>query len=410
MVSSVYDQAHRWYTTNWDPAMTVGGWWQAIAESGWGYPSWPVDRFGRGLEHADAVAADRARREVGAFGPPGGIGVTLVAPTMLAHGPDLLLDRYLAEIVAGRELWCQLFSEPGAGSDLAGLRTAAEHDGDRWIVNGQKVWTTGGHTADRAVLMARTDPSVSKHAGISFFCIDLHQPGVEVRPLRDMTGDSEFNEVFLTDAVVDDDDAIGGLSQGWAAAMTMLSIERDLDAVGHDGGGDIVNAVELSTPVGEVQAQQSAGITATGFSFTTGAVKDQVIADLLAADGNAGPADPVLRQRMAQVRIQRAVLDWNAERFVHPSIGKLANADLCRQLRDLGFAGQGMVAQLAQPDAIDGGRFLKTALFTQGMSIAGGTDEIQRNLIGERVLGLPRDPDPNRGRPFDELPSSPSPT
>ncbi|MEL7155428.1 MAG: acyl-CoA dehydrogenase family protein [Actinomycetota bacterium] len=399
---TTYDEAHDWYTAHWDPTMAVGDWWVAIAESGWGYPFWPRHRFGRGLTHAEALQADRARDDVGAFGPPNGIGVTLVAPTLFEHGPEHLLDRYLAPIVSGEELWCQLFSEPGAGSDLAGLHTAAQRDGDQWIVNGQKVWTTGGHTAHRAVLMARTDPSVSKHQGISFFCLDLDQPGVDIRPLRDMTGDCEFNEVFLDDVVVDHDDAIGGLNNGWRAAMTMLAVERDLDAVGHDGGGDVVNAVELSTPVGEVQAAQATGSDISGFSYTTGALKDRVVRELLADP--AVDHDPLLRQIEARAHIERAVLDWNGERMVNPSIGKLANAALCRRLRDLGFLGRGMAAQLGGADAPDGGHFLKTALFTQGMAIAGGTDEIQRNLIGERELGLPKEPDPTRGLPFQELP------
>lgn len=398
---TVYEEAHQWYASNWDPQMMVGDWWAMLAESGWGYSFWPVGRFGRGLSHTEALEADRARDEVGAFGPPNGVGVTLVAPTLFEHGPDHLLDRYLEKLASGEEMWCQLFSEPGAGSDLAGLHTSAVRDGDEWIVNGQKVWTTGGHTAQRAVLMARTDPERTKHQGISFFCMDLDQEGVEIRPLRDMTGDSEFNEVFMDDARVDNDDAIGGLNNGWRAAMTMLAVERDLDAVGHDGGGDVVNAVDLSTPAGQVQAEQSEGADISGFSFTTGSVKDQVVADLLA---DVDRSDPVIRQAMAAARIEREVLDWNGERQVNPSLGKLANSLLCRSLRDLGFQGRGMEAQLGRPDAPDGGRFLKTALFTQGMAIAGGTDEIQRNLIGERELGLPKEPDPTKGLAFRDLP------
>ena len=398
---SVYDEAHEWYATNWDPATAVGDWWATMAESGWGFPFWPVGRYGRGLSHGETLQADRARDDVGAFGPPNGIGVTLVAPTLFEHGPELLLDRYLDKIVAGEELWCQLFSEPGAGSDLAGLRTAAIRDGDEWIVNGQKVWTTGAHLAHRAVLMARTDPDLPKHQGISFFCMDVDQEGVEIRPLRDMTGDSEFNEVFIDNARVAGDDAIGGLNNGWRAAMTMLAVERDLDAVGRDGGGDVVNAVDLTTPAGQVKAEQERSADISGFGFTTGAVKDQVVADLLA---DADRSDPVLRQAMASARIEREVLDWNGARQVNPSLGKLANSLLCRTLRDLGFQGRGMEAQLGRADAVDGGRFMKTALFAQGMAIAGGTDEIQRNLIGERALGLPKEPDPTRGLPFKDLP------
>ena len=399
---SVYARAAAWYEEHWDPSMAVGAWWALLARSGWGFPWWPQGRFGLGVTHTDALEADRARDDVGAFGPPNGVGATLVAPTLFDHGPDHLLDRYLERIADGSELWCQLFSEPGAGSDLAGLQTTAVRDGDQWVINGQKVWTTGGHTAQRAVVMARTDASVAKHQGISFFCMDLDQPGVDVRPLRDMTGDREFNEVFLDDARVAHDDAIGGVGNGWRAAMTMLAVERDLDAVGHDGGGDVVNAVDLAQPVGEVQAEQQSGSQISGFSYTTGSLKDRVVAELLDTV-QTDEGDRVLTDQRVAAHIHRSVLDWNGAREVNPSLGKLSNSLLCRSLRDLGFR-SGMAAQLTGSDAVDGGHFMKTALFTQGMSLAGGTDEIQRNLIGERALGLPKEPDPTKGLPFEDLP------
>ncbi len=390
MGEDVYAQARAWFADHWDPELTVGAWWTLLAESGWGLPWWPADRYGRGLSHADTLAVDRARADVGAFGPPNGIGVTLVAPTLFAHGPERLTDRFLGDIVHGRSMWCQLFSEPGAGSDLAGLATRAEPDGDTWVVNGQKVWTSGGHLADWAVLMARTAPDAPKHRGITFFVIDMHQPGVEVRPLRDMTGDAEFNEVFLTDAVVHRDDVIGDLNDGWRPAMTMLTVERDLDAVGHDGGGDVINAVDLTLPVGRVQHDQLHGTASSGFSYSSGARKDEVTMAYVAPALATG--DPVLRQAAVRAVIQRRVLDWNGAREVSPSAAKVQNADLCRQLRDLGFAGGGMAAQLGRPGQPDGGHFLKSALFAQGMSLAGGTDQIQRNIVGERVLGLPKEP------------------
>ena len=312
----------------------------------------------------------------------------LAAATILEHGTDLQKEKYLKGIMTGTETWCQLFSEPGSGSDLAGAATRADFKNGKWIINGQKVWTKGGHTAQRAVVMARTDASVTKHQGISFFCMDLDQRGVDVRPLRDMTGDREFNEVFLDDARVAHDDAIGGVGNGWRAAMTMLAVERDLDAVGHDGGGDVVNAVNLTQPVGEVQAEQQSGSEISGFSYTTGSLKDRVVAELLDTvqtdEGNR-----VLTDQRVAAHIHRSVLDWNGAREVNPSLGKLSNSLLCRSLRDPGFR-SGMAAQLTGSDAVDGGHFMKTALFTQGMSLAGGTDEIQRNLIGERALGLPR--------------------
>jgi alkylation response protein AidB-like acyl-CoA dehydrogenase len=317
--------------------------------------------------------------------------VTLVAPTLFVHGPGELLDRFLPDIVTGRSMWCQLFSEPAAGSDLAGLQTRATPDGDGWRVEGQKVWTSGGHLADWAVLMARTDPDAPQHRGITFFVIDMHQPGVEVRPLRDMTGDAEFNEVFLDGAVVEAGNVIGSVHDGWAAAMTMLAIERDLDAVGHDGGGDVINAVDLSLPVGVVQAQQLHGTAASGFSYSSGSRKDDVTMALV---GPALADQPVLRQAAMRAVVERRVLDWNGERQVAPSAIKVQNAQLCRSLRDLGFAGGGPATQLGRADQPDGGHFFKAALFAQGMSLAGGTDEIQRNIVGERVLGLPKEPRP----------------
>jgi len=369
--------------------MSVADWWRLLAESGWGYPHWPVGRFGKGLNHQEHMDVERARTSVGAFGVPNDVGVTLVAPTLMEHGSDLLLNRYLESIATGQEMWCQLFSEPDAGSDLAGLTTLAERDGERWIINGSKVWTTGGHASRRAVLMARTDPQAGRHAGISFFIIDMQQPGVSVSPLRDMTGDEEFNQVFLTNAEVDHQDVIGELGDGWRVAMTMLQHERDADAVGHDGGGDVINQVDLNAAVGQVQQDQEKGGATSGFFYATGSVKDDVtfsLIDQLVSDENR-----VLRDSVTKAKIHRTVLDLNGRRELHPSVGKLLNSALCRELRDLGFL-SGPASQFAGGDAVDDGHFLKSALFAAGMSIAGGTDEIQRNIIGERALGLPREP------------------
>ena len=388
-INLVYEQARRWFVANWDPSMSVAAWWRLLAESGWGYPHWPVSRFGKGLTHQDHMEVERARSTVGAFGVPNDVGVTLVAPILMQYGNELLLDRYLDTIATGQEMWCQLFSEPDAGSDLAGLMTVAERDGDRWIINGSKVWTTGGHASRRAVLMARTDPKADRHAGISFFIIDMKQPGVSVSPLKDMTGDEEFNQVSLTNAEANSDDIIGGLGEGWRIAMTMLQHERDADAVGHDGGGDVINQVDLDAPVGKVQRDQEKGGAPSGFFYATGSVKDDVTFSLI--ERIASSQNPILRDSVTRAKIQRTILDLNARRELHPSVGKLLNSALCRELRDLGFVA-GPASQFAAGDSIDGGRFLKSALFASGMSIAGGTDEIQRNIIGERALNLPREP------------------
>ena len=369
--------------------MSLADWWRRLAESGWGYPHWPEGRFGKDMSHEQHMEVERARVAVGAFGVPNDVSVTLVAPTLMEHGPEILLDSYLESIATGQEMWCQLFSEPDAGSDLAGLTTSAERDGDRWIINGSKVWTTGGHVSRRAVLMARTDPQAERHSGISFFILDMEQPGVSVSPLRDMTGAEEFNQVFLHNAEVDHRDVIGGLGEGWRVAMTMLQHERDADAIGHDGGGDVINQVDLNAPVGQVQEEQQKGGTTSGFFYATGSVKDDVTFNMVKQ--LASSDDPVLGDTATKAKMHRELLDLNSGRDLPPSVGKLLNSALCRELRDLGFAA-GPASQLSSEDSVDGGHFLKSALFAAGMSIAGGTDEIQRNIIGERVLGLPREP------------------
>ena len=369
--------------------MSLANWWRRLAESGWGYPHWPEGQFGKDMSHEQHMEVERARVAVGAFGVPNDVSVTLVAPTLMEHGPEILLDRYLEPIATGQEMWCQLFSEPDAGSDLAGLTTSAERDGDRWIINGSKVWTTGGHVSRRAVLMARTDPQAERHSGISFFILDMEQPGVSVSPLRDMTGAEEFNQVFLHNAEVDHRDVIGGLGEGWRVAMTMLQHERDADAIGHDGGGDVIDQVDLNAPVGQVQEEQQKGGTTSGFFYATGSVKDDVTFNMVKQ--LASSDDPVLGDTATKAKMHRELLDLNSGRDLPPSVGKLLNSALCRELRDLGFAA-GPASQLSSEDSVDGGHFLKSALFAAGMSIAGGTDEIQRNIIGERVLGLPREP------------------
>ena len=225
-----------WLADHWDPELTLRDWWERLADEGWAVPTWSTAWAGRGLSLADAVALNRAIVDFGAVPGPGGFGGGLVGPTLLVNGDDGQRSRHLPAIATGALAWCQLFSEPGAGSDLAGLQTRAGRDGATWVVSGQKVWTSGGQIADWAMLLARTDVDVPKHAGISYFLIDMHQPGVEVRPLREMTGRSFFNEVFLTEARVSADDLVGGEGNGWVVANTTLGFERALAAAGGSQG------------------------------------------------------------------------------------------------------------------------------------------------------------------------------
>ena len=220
------DELDSWLSENWDPDVTVAEWWERLGLAGWSAPSLPTDAYGRGLSRTDGIRVQQRIKASGALGPPAGLGLLLAAPTIASHGTRQQIDTYVRDIVTGRQAWCQLFSEPAAGSDLAGLQTRAVRDGDEWIVNGQKVWTSGGQYADLGMLLARTDTHVPKHQGISYFALPMHQPGVEVRPLREMTGRALFNEVFMTDARVADDALIGGENHGWAVANTTLMNER----------------------------------------------------------------------------------------------------------------------------------------------------------------------------------------
>ncbi len=237
MTMTVTDELRDWLEGSWDPDLTVGEWWERLGMSGWAAPLLPVDCYGRGLNRADAMCVARTIADFGALGAPMGMGIGLVAPTLLTHATREQLDRYLPDIVTGRRWWCQLFSEPGAGSDLAGLGTRAVRDGDVWVVNGQKVWTSGGHWADLGMLLARTEPAAPKHQGITWFALDMHQPGVEVRTLREMTGGAMFCEVFFTDAVVRDDARIGDVNNGWQVANTTLFHERAGMGAGERGAG-----------------------------------------------------------------------------------------------------------------------------------------------------------------------------
>ena len=244
----VGSEVRSWLAGHWDPEMALGEWWTLLARSGWGFPHYPEEWFGRGLPASAGSVVARELRAVGAFGPPLGIATMMVGPMLLELGTEEQKRAWLPGIVDGTDVWCQLFSEPGAGSDLAGLATRAVRDGDQWIVNGQKVWTSGGHYARRAILVARTDPAVPKHRGLTFFVIEMDQPGVEPRPLVQMTGDAEFNEVFLTDAVVPIENVIGDVNQGWGVALRLLSYERD--SLEPEAAAGIQHPLDLDLPVG----------------------------------------------------------------------------------------------------------------------------------------------------------------
>jgi alkylation response protein AidB-like acyl-CoA dehydrogenase len=416
-----------WLEANWDPDLTVAEWWDRLGRSGWAVPTWPVEWYGRALSRAEGVRVMQTISSYGALGAPGGLGTLLAGPTITVHGTEEQKERYLLDIVTGQKAWCQLFSEPGAGSDLAGLNTRAELDGDEWVVNGQKVWTSGGHWSDLGMLLARTDPNVPKHQGITYFALDMHQPGIEIRPLRELTGRAMFNEVFLTDVRVPADAAIGGVNNGWAVANTTLMFERS--GLGAGGGGGSVAALpgtiggDLERRAGDFS--RSRDLTDAGAGG--GSMSVENLSRLARANGSITDAD--VRQALAQLYSmneiarftnlrQRALAKAGHEIPGLGNIAKLSMSRILRLTRDLGGRILGPYATLHAYDA-DGGAALAAAtggaaqpgvtesmLFAQAPQIYGGTDEIQHNILGERVLGLPKEPDTNKGKPFREIPKN----
>ena len=219
-----------WFGAAWDPDLSLLEWRQRLVDAGWAVPSWTEEWFGKGMPAWADRVAHQAIRRVGGVAAPLGVGVGLAAPTIYDHASDRLKAKYLRRTLTGEFVWCQLFSEPGAGSDLAGLQATAVRDGDEWVVNGQKVWNTSADHADVAILVARSDWDVPKHAGLTYFLLDMHQPGIEVRPIRQMNDHASFNEVFLTDARIPHENVVGEVGGGWAVARGTLAHERSFAA------------------------------------------------------------------------------------------------------------------------------------------------------------------------------------
>jgi alkylation response protein AidB-like acyl-CoA dehydrogenase len=416
----------RWLEANWDPDLTVEEWWERLGRSGWGVPIWPADWYGKGLSRGDGVQVMQTIREFGALGAPGGLATLIAGPTIIAQGTDEQKERYVLDIATGKASWCQLFSEPGAGSDLAGLNTRAELDGDEWVVNGQKVWTSGAQWCDFGMLLARTDPDVPKHQGITYFALDMHQPGVEIRPLREMTGRAMFNEVFLTDVRVPADAAIGGVNNGWAVANTSLMFERS----GLGAGGGIGGVAARPGSVGGDLGRRAGDFVGTRLIIDGGGGSPMSFSNLSALARANGSIDDIgVRDELVQLYTmheiarytnlrQRALQDVGREIAGLGNLSKLAMSRILRLSRDLSGRILGPYATLhgyddarssALETATDGEAqpgVTEAMLFAQAPLIYGGSDEIQHNIVGERVLGLPKEPDAYKGKPFRELPKN----
>ena len=367
-------------------------WLRELVDSGWSAPSWPVEEYGRGLAPKVARATDQVFRPTDLTG--WGQDVTnLWAATITTWARPEIKQEMLRDLLLGEVDMCLLYSEPGAGSDLASVQTRAERDGDEWIVNGQKVWTSSGRQADYGFLISRTDSSQPKHRGMTFFLIPMKQPGVEVRPLRQATGDSRFNEVFLTDARVADANMLGDLNGGWHVLTSALAYERSVMGVT------------------QKRKKQSAEVVRDLTSEKSAPVPDLSLIELATERGVVG--DSGIRQDLMRLHSWRTVNAWNNQRGKAAlskgtsspvvSLGKLAMSRMLHfggSLQAEILGSEAMLGGEDHPDGADATYAMLNAFFT---SIGGGTDQIQRNIIGERILGLPKEPEVDKGVPFSEV-------
>ena len=359
-------------------------WQKRKYDAGWACIRWDKEFGGRG---ASAIEQVIWNQEEAKYNVPAGffvIGQGMAAPTLMTWGQPEHHARYLPKLASGEEIWCQLFSEPAGGSDLAALRTKAERDGDDWVINGQKIWTSGAHYSDYGILVVRTDPNVPKHKGLSYFFLDMKSPGVEIKPIKQLTGGANFNEVYFTDVRIPDSQRLGEVGQGWQVALTTLMNERA--AIG--GGGAGVN-VEMAYR----------------------------IANEVMIDDKPAIADSAVRAKLANWYVQESGLRFTGYRSMtamsrgeipgpENSIGKLVGAPKTQEMASfcmdlLEMSGAIWDEKLSK----EAGMLQLTYMGAPGGRIAGGTDEIMANIIAERVLGMPQEPRMDKGMPFTEGPT-----
>jgi alkylation response protein AidB-like acyl-CoA dehydrogenase len=346
-------------------------WEKKLAEGGWTCVGWPAEHGGRACSIEQQVIFFEEYARAGAPGRVGHIGEGLTGPTLIAFGSEAQKEKYLPGIVSGEELWCQGYSEPGAGSDLANVKTKARFDEDRgqWILNGQKVWTSLAHEADYCFVIARTDPDSVAHKGLGFFLIKMDQPGVEIRPIEQITGTSEFNEVFFDEAECDAQDIVGAPGDGWKVAMGLLGFERGVSTLGQ-----------------QMQFQNEL---------------DEVVA---LAKTNGAARDPIIRQRIARAHAELKIMRYNSMRMLSGQSGsdgslqkealiyKLFWATWHRGLGELAMDVMGPECEILDDGPYELNRLQSMYLFVRSDTIYGGTNQIQRNIIAERGLGMPKEP------------------
>ena len=358
--------------------------WQAQkADAGFAAITWPKQWGGRGGSPIEQVIYNQ---EEANYAVPRGvfeIGLGMCIPTMMAYAKPEQLDRYVQPALRGEEVWCQLFSEPAGGSDLAALRTRAERDGDDWIINGQKIWTSGAHLSDFGIIVVRTDPNVPKHEGLTFFFLNMTSPGIEIRPIHQMSGTRHFNEVFFTDVRVPDAQRLGQVGQGWRVSLTTLMNERL--AVGDPARPDVDDLVTLSRS--------------------------------LLIDGQPAISNQAVRERIAEWYAKAQGLKFTKFRTMtalskgetpgpENSIHKLVNASKLQDIASYGMDLMGEAGMVIDDDLVEAwGMFQSALLSSPSARIAGGSDEILKNIIAERVLGLPADIRVDKNRPFNTVPT-----
>lgn len=361
-------------------------WQKKKAEAGWACMHWPKEYGGMAASPIQRVIWDQEEGLYSKLNAPFGIGQGMCGPTVMAWSSEDHKRRRLPPLASGEQIWCQLFSEPAGGSDLAGLRTKAEkaEDGSGdWIINGQKIWTSGAHYSDWGLLITRTDPTVAKHKGLTMFFLYMHSPGVEVRPIKQASGDSNFNEVFFTDVRIPDDQRLGDVGQGWQVSLTTLMNERfSIGARLNTGFPDL-------------------------FDYCTETE----------LEGRPAVDDRGVRAKLADMAVKNSGLKYTAMRSISAvskgenpgpenSIGKLVAGQLMQDIGMMAMDLQAEAGALVKDDAERDGAFQSMMMWAPGLKIAGGTDEILRNIIGERVLGLPGDIRVDKNVPFNEIPTS----
>ncbi len=358
-------------------------WQKTKSDGGWVCLHWPKEYGGRGATPVERVIWQQEEGVYGKLTHPFQIGEGMCGPTVMAYGTEEDKRRYLPKIASGEEIWCQLFSEPAGGSDVAGLRTRAERDGDGWIVNGQKIWTSGAHYSDYGLLITRTDPNVPKHKGLTMFYLDMKSPGVEVKPIKQANGMQEFNEVFFTNVRIPDSQRLGAVGDGWNVSLTTLMNER------------MSIGARLANGFPEL------------FEFCS---------NLMLEDGPAID-DRAVRSKLADWAVKSSGLKYTSYRAVSAlskgerpgpenSIGKLVAGAMAQDIATFAMDLQGASGMLTDPAMAEvGGQFQAMLLQSPSIRIAGGTDEILRNIIAERVLGLPGDIRVDKDVPFNKIPT-----